>query len=108
MFKIWLDDVRPAPQNFDVSCKTVESALKIWLSKLNEIDMNGDSAYISFDHDLGDGATGYELANIIDALAVRGVQPPTWTVHSSNPEGRKRINAAMRSAHAVFEHHTKT
>lgn len=56
--------------------------------------------YISFDHDLGESRkTGYDVATAIEhEVAMGRMSMPQWNVHSANPVGRKRIEAAMISA----------
>ena len=90
-FRIWLDDIRPMPEGFNFWAKTVDDAkAKILCQK---VDM------ISFDHDLGQKETGYDLAKFIENMAAyHNIDPITWQVHSANPVGRKNIEMAMKSA----------
>lgn len=90
--KIWLDDIRPMPQGFDIHCKTQNEAM-LHLAK-------GYVVHISFDHDLGENAgNGYGVAQAIEYWAYYSVIPPlTWDVHSANPVGRRNIELAMNSA----------
>lgn len=89
--KIWLDDVRPAPSHEWVICTTAEQAIGL-------INM-GSVTFISFDHDLGEGATGYDVAKYIEEEAVYGnLEPIGYEIHSSNPVGRKNIWMAMNNA----------
>lgn len=98
--KVWLDDVRPMPYEFDLWARSAH-----WLNNLisdNEIVID----HISFDHDLGDGENnnGYQVAVLIEELACQGkIRPMTWDIHSSNPEGRKRIDFAMNSAKKYWD-----
>jgi hypothetical protein len=109
--KIWLDDIRPMPfperiddgkfgypydehAPYDVHCTTGEAALAhILLS-------DGNVTFISFDHDLGNGITGYDVAKKIEESAYSGYLeiPIEYKVHSANPIGSKNIHDAMRSA----------
>ena len=90
--KIWLDDVRPMPQEYDLWAKTANEAMM-------EI-AKGNTDKISFDHDLGDFAgTGYDVAKAIEYWAYwRVIEPVLWEIHSANPVGRKNIELAMKSA----------
>lgn len=88
--KIFLDDVRDCPPDF-ICCRTVEEALEV--IKTKGVD------FISFDHDLGQDKTGYDLANEIEKMVFEGkLDCPGWQVHSSNSPGRDNINRAMKSA----------
>jgi hypothetical protein len=89
--KIWLDDVRPAPDESWITCTTAEQAIGL-------INM-GIVKHISFDHDLGEGGTGYDVAKHIEEDAVYGVLDPIgYDIHSSNPVGRQNIWMAMNNA----------
>ena len=93
--KIWLDDKRPMPEGYDFWAKTGEQA--IHALSVFYVDK------ISFDHDLGKGKDGYEVAKYIELLAAIGdFDPPEWEVHSANPVGRKRINMAMLGAESLW------
>ena len=90
-FRVWLDDVRPMPEGFNVWYKNPHELL--------ELIKTGDVIHISFDHDLGTLDNGYWLAMQIESLAFHGNIPPmTWDIHSANPAVRKNIAAAMTSA----------
>lgn len=86
--KLWLDDVRPAPEGY-TWVKTVGHAIMYIVSD--------KFTHISFDHDLGKELTGYDLAKWIEKNA-DDIKPMTWDVHSANPVGRKNIEAAMCGA----------
>ena len=91
--KIWLDDIRPMPDGFDVHVRTADEAIEL----LGGINVS----FISLDHDLGDetAGTGYDVAQFIEKGAYLGIVPPMgWQVHSANPVGRNNIISAMRNA----------
>ena len=91
--RIWLDDVRPMPSDFDKHVKTEQEAI--------DILKTGEVTHISFDHDLGEfeNGTGYNVAKFIEANAYDGtIRYLTWTIHSANPVGRQNIEAAMNAA----------
>jgi hypothetical protein len=92
--RVWLDDCRPMPADFNVWARTAAEAIA-----LIETDT---VIFISLDHDLGDEAicgTGYQVAKRIEELAHDGAIPPIdWAVHSANPVGRANMEAAMRGA----------
>ena len=66
MYKIWLDDERPAPDGW-ILARWPQEAIS-WLA-------SGDVTHISLDHDLGDDSrgTGYDVILWIEeAVATRG------------------------------------
>ncbi len=90
--RVWLDDVRPMPENFDIWVKTeLDAILLIGQNKVS---------HLSFDHDLGENAgNGYNVAACIEHGAYYNkTQSFTWDVHSQNPVGRKNIEACMKQA----------
>lgn len=91
---LWIDDQRPAPVGYDIVATTARAAIVALCEH--------DVSMVAFDHDLGPGQTGYDVACLIEDMARDGRRPPVWTCHSSNPGGRKRINAAMQSAHKLY------
>lgn len=96
--KIWLDDIRPMPPEFNFWAKTADqaiSALKL-----------GTVTEISLDHDLGDGdnGTGYEVAAWIEESAYFGTLPILkWSIHSANPIGRLKMISALTNADTFWE-----
>lgn len=78
--KLWLDDIRPAPEGW-TWVKTADLA-KVHLA-------NGLVVEASLDHDLGPGATGYDLCKW---MAETGHWPKLRPrVHSANPVGREAM-----------------
>jgi len=93
--RLWLDDVRPMPEDFDRHCRTAEEARAALAT--------GQVSFISFDHDLGDSSpkeeTGYTVAQSISLMAYFGTLPKlAWAIHSANPVGAENIRFAMRNA----------
>jgi len=91
--RMWLDDIRPVPDDFDVWAVTADDAI-FYIKE-------GYVTHISFDHDLGEkGGTGYTVACFIEACAEDIPDFPhiTYDIHSANPAGRARIESAMQSA----------
>lgn len=90
---IFLDDLRRSSGVEWVVVRTGEECIDLIDKFFNEIDM------ISFDHDLGEGITGYDVAKYIEAQCFAGPMIcPRWVVHSANPVGRGNIIAAMKAA----------
>jgi hypothetical protein len=89
--RLYLDDLRPLPNDFDQAVRTAAEAIAILRS--------GQVAFLSFDHDLGTDDTGYTVAKWIEQSAFEGTLPPLgWAVHSANPVDRANIEAALRNA----------
>ena len=89
--RLWLDDLRPMPKDFDIWAKNADDAIKyLWVGKID---------HISFDHDLGEGKTGYDIAQWVEHMAYNKQLPKfTWKVHSANPIGAERIKIALSNA----------
>ncbi len=90
--KIWLDDVRPAPEGF-VLCKSVNEAIKtIEEAERNHIEIE----LLDLDHDLGDyfpdGGDGIKL---LDWLCERQTFYPV-ELHTMNPVGRDNMMRTIR------------
>lgn len=91
--KLWLDDSRPMPSDFDLHVRTAKEAIEIL--KAQKVD------FISLDHDLGlpETGTGHDVANWIEQMAFYGsIGRIDWQVHSANPSGRDNIISTMESA----------
>ena len=87
--KIFIDDVREAPPNFDVTLRSSQEAI-LWMT------VNGIPDHISFDHDLGGDDTAMVVVNwmIERDLDEGGRFIPSdfdFKVHSANPVGHKNI-----------------
>lgn len=102
------------PEDFDILAKNANDALDI-LKK-------GNITHVSFDYDLGDvketkgpvlaweehEMTGYDVASWIEGEAFQGnMNPVTYTVHSANPIGAKKIEAAMANAIRYWDKNSK-
>jgi hypothetical protein len=103
--KIYLDDVRPTPTGW-TPAKTAAEAIALLTA--------GPVEAISLDHDLGETeaevGTGYTVAVWLEEQAANGawnLVPAAITIHSANPVGVRRMQAAidaitrMRGAAAV-------
>lgn len=86
--KLWLDDVRDPP---DDGWNVVRSYAEFiqWLIQ------NGLPGVVSFDHDLGEGPSGYDAAKwMIEHYGM----PRIWYVHSMNYHGCRRIRELLNAA----------
>ncbi len=89
--KIYLDDIRIEPENFDIRVETGEELIRIL--KTEKVD------FLSLDHDLGEGMTGYDVALFIEEAAYNdSLSRIEWAIHSANPVGRWNIMLAMKNA----------
>lgn len=98
--KVWLDDVRPAPEGY-VWVKTGLDCIDLLINHWDEIRQ------VSLDHDLGDDTvTGTTVATFIEmrVIAFQDALSFTVAIHSANPVGRKNMEAALRSAKRADEH----
>lgn len=102
--KIWLDDVRDAP---DDSWEVVRDFSSVIL----ELEYGGVEA-ISLDHDLGGDIppgmtrawTGYDVALRIEEMVAEDCNyyPPKIYVHTDNPVGRANIWEAIKSINRMM------
>jgi len=79
--RVWLDDIRPMPADFDIHVKTADDAIRLL--------QTGKVTAISLDHDLGEDPThtnnGGCVADWIEQAAYHGKIPElVATVHSDN------------------------
>lgn len=90
--RLWVDDARDMPEDYNIHVETYQDAIDI-------LDTYEVSA-ISLDHDLGDvdTRTGYDIACWIEKHATLGLPRIEWSIHSVNPVGVKRMEAAMTAA----------
>lgn len=98
MFKLWLDDVRPAPDGWH-HVMTAPEAI--------EVLQTGHVFEVSLDHDLGDNpdaGDGYQVACWIEEHAHDHTLPPIhrMAIHSANPVGRARMQMALDSAQRAW------
>lgn len=92
--KLWVDDVRPAPDGY-VWLRTTEEArtcIRIYerTPELTQIEL------IDIDHDAGDFAhLGGDYIKLLDWLEETGRNYPI-RIHSMNPVGRENMRAIIR------------
>ena len=90
MMKLWIDDVRPAPQGYMWIITTTE-AIKTILAFRNDIDE------ISLDHDAGDYvAYGGDYIKILDKMEEKGINNISIHLHTANPVGRENMRRIIR------------
>ena len=90
--KLWIDDVRPAPDGY-VWCKSVNEAMN-WID-LSEFDFMENIELIDIDHDAGDYASdGGDYIKLLDWLEETGRNYPI-RIHSMNPVGCANMRAII-------------
>ena len=91
--KLWIDDVRPAPEGY-VWCKSVNEA------KLFIIDCNRQHIKIelvSMDHDAGDYATdGGDYIRLLDWFERHDWCSFPIRLHTQNPVGRENMRRIIQ------------
>lgn len=86
--KLWLDDLRPAPEGWKWA-RTIGQAIGIAYFE------SGIFEECSLDHDLGNG-DDLDGIRFVDWMAENNVWPTKRpVVHSMNPVGRKRIEMTI-------------
>ena len=101
--KVWLDDERPMPEEFDVHVKTAQEAITLLATA------DGAVTLISLDHDLGDehAATGHDVASWIEEEAFKGtLQKFEWRVHTGNTVAYERMYQALENANKYWDKQT--
>ena len=94
LMRLWLDDAREAPDGWTWA-QTYDKAVAALAVGTVEI--------ISFDHDLGEKKTGYDVAKWIEQAAWEGrITRLGWDIHTANSPGRKNITLAMESAERAW------
>ena len=101
--RIWLDDIRPTPEGYDVSCVSA-LAVMVYIRE-------GTVTHVSLDHDLGpewEVGNGYMVAKLIEELAFYDTIPRlTWAIHSQNSVGVASMRQALMKADEYWTSHGK-
>lgn len=86
--KIWVDDVRNAPEGY-LRCHSTNETIRA-------IEKFGTPWLIDFDHDAGDYASdGGDFIRIMDWMEMHGISTDV-RIHSMNPVGRRRMEEIAR------------
>lgn len=88
MVKIWVDDTRPKPQNFDIHTRSVKATIDAIQKLENEgLTIN----LIDLDHDAGDyWNDGGDFIKVLDWLEETNRNYPI-AIHTANPAGRQNM-----------------
>lgn len=90
MVNLYLDDVRACPENFILVTSYEEF--------VNFIKDDRWPNFISFDHDLGIGKTGFDCAKfLVDYCLDNHLDLPKFVVHSQNPVGKLNIESLLKN-----------
>lgn len=106
--KLWIDDVRPAPEGY-IWCRSVYEAIDCIIARETRIgileydDVLSDKRkeelsiqLIDLDHDAGDYARfGGDYINLLDWLEKTGKNYPI-RIHTQNPVGRENMERIIR------------
>lgn len=85
MKKIWIDDVRPMPQGYDLHFKSVQETIAYLDGHYEDVEL------LNMDHDAGDFAKfGGDYIRILDWLEFMCISIPI-SIHSGNPVGIKNM-----------------
>ena len=85
---LYLDDLRSTPEGFDRVYSYEEF--------VTYLEKKGLPDFISFDHDLGEGLSGYDCAKyLVDYCLDRQLPLPNFAVHSQNPVGKENIERLL-------------
>jgi len=102
---IWLDDrINPLEKKMDwLAFSPIGRDVNIiWLKEINEfqtwIHTNGLPDAICFDYHLSNSFNGFDCAEVLtDYCYNHQLLPPQWSSHSTNPEGKARINRLLKN-----------
>lgn len=96
--KLWIDDVRPAPNGY-VWCRTTDIAIQTIIKYSNRVDWDNnlidEIELIDIDHDAGDFAQyGGDYIKVLEWLEDAGRSYPIH-IHSMNPVGIQNMRAII-------------
>ena len=93
VLKLWVDDVRPAPDEY-IWCQSVNNAINV-IEYWDDF-MGVKIELIDIDHDAGDYVElGGDYIKLLDWLEETGRSYPI-RIHSMNPVGRENMSAIIR------------
>ena len=93
---LYLDDLRTTPEGFERVYSYEEFVAYLQWYGLPD--------FISFDHDLGEGLSGYDCAKyLVDYCLDHQLPLPAFAVHSQNPVGKENIERLLRNFKTITE-----
>lgn len=95
--KIWVDDIRTAPDGF-IWCKSTNEALCLIVDNIEDVE------FIDLDHDMGDtfGDDAIDILNELERKSrfseefAESVKKIKFRLHSANPVGVQNMRAIIR------------
>ena len=90
--KIWLDDIRPAPDNSYFHCRSVDEAKAV--ITLYELQNSDTTIILDLDYDLGDYyENGGDAVKLLDWLEERRIVDTDYffRLHTANPVGAENM-----------------
>ncbi len=105
---IWLDDERDPEDSRWESYFPINDPEVIWVKSYEEfvvwISSKEHPDAICFDHDLGDGPSGYDAAKwLTQHCLANGLKLPLWNIQSANPIGKENIVSLLKSFERIME-----
>ena len=96
---VWLDDFRDPTKFIKEPCKWIKD-YESFCSFINEY---GLPEKIYFDHDLGEGKSGYDCAKfVVDYCQKYNFDIPDYEIQSANPVGKDNISGILESWHRFY------
>lgn len=105
--EIWLDDERDPKDKFIQERFGADPGMT-WVKTAAEAILllkSADVTFISFDHDLGVGGSGYDVAKWLEQSAYRGYKRIQWHVHSMNTVGCQNMLMALKKCEDYWNQH---
>lgn len=94
--KIWVDDVRPVPDGYDIWCKSVNEGIAAIDSLPADCEI-----FLDLDHDAGDFAEdGGDYIRLLDYIECFGLNSDgrfSFRIHSMNTVGRQNMMLIISS-----------
>lgn len=92
---LFLDDIRQTPPDYERVCSYQEFTRFILENGLPDV--------ISFDHDLGEGKSGFDCAKfLVDYCLDQNITFISFQVHSQNPVGRQNIESLLSNFNRIM------
>lgn len=104
---LWLDDERDPTDARWNSYFPLETPTIAWVKTYDAfvewVTQNGLPDAVCFDHDLGEGKSGFDAAKWLTEYCLSRDSPlPAWNIQSANPIGRDNIISILRSFERVI------
>ena len=93
--KLWIDDIRPAPNGYHWVKSVHEAIIHICQMKRPNGDYNIE--VIDLDHDAGDYAfMGGDYIKLLDWMEYKGINNIPIHIHAMNPVGRQNMQTIIK------------